>query len=293
MAGRAVTIGTFDGVHRGHRLVIDTLRAEAANRGLSPAVITFDRHPLELIAPERAPRRIMLPEDERKMLASVVEEVILIPFDAATRSMSVARWMAAMRERWDVRLIVMGYDNTFGSDGLMLDLGGYAAIGNSEGIEVTGSPVLKGISSSAIRKEITEGRVGTAASMLGRDHSLHGMVVHGKALGRTLGFPTANLIFDSRLLVPASGVYAAYATLPDGSKHKAVVNIGIRPTVADPAMPPSLSVEAHVTDWSGDLYGKEVTLTFVNRLRNEEHFPSIDHLRNAIAADIESVKALP
>lgn len=255
----------------------------ARERGARPVAVTFDRHPLEIVAPERAPLLLTLPGEQEKLLEKSGVEVLRINFDESTRRLTAAEWMKRLRDEQNMSVLVVGYDNTFGSDGLCMSLSDYADIGRQIGVEVVQAPVVDGISSSAVRRAVAAGDVKKAAEMLGRPYELNGAVVHGNALGRTIGWPTANLAPDARRLIPSPGVYAAGAVLPDGKNYPAVVNIGNRPTVAANA---PLSIEAYIIGWSGSLYGLELRLRFLSRLRDEKRFGSLELLKEEIAADV-------
>lgn len=283
---KIVTTGTFDGVHKGHRKVLDFMKERGAALGLSPAVVTFDRHPLEVISPERAPKLLMTPDDRDAALSSFGVEVVRLAFDESLRRLTAAQWLRRMH-RAGVEEVVVGYDNTFGCDGRSLRMEDYFRLGRAEGIAVEEAPLLPGVSSTLVRDALAQGRVEDAARMLGRPYVLTGTVVHGRHLGHKLGFPTANVDCGSRLAIPAPGVYAADVVLPYGSLRKAVVNIGSRPTVDNGS---DISVEAHIPGFSGDLYGKTVSLRFLRRLRDEHRFGSLDELQAAIRADIESLQ---
>lgn len=283
MTRRAVSIGTFDGVHRGHKVVVETLRRIAALRGLEPMVITFDRHPLEIIAPDRAPGRIMPIDEEITLLKSLGVEVMVQPFTEHTRRLTAAQWLHHLNSDLYTAALVMGYDNTFGCDGRTLSPGDYVVLGEEAGIPVEIAPEVPGVSSSAIRKAIAQGSVASAADMLGRPYSISGPVVGGKRLGRRIGFPTANVDPAKGLVIPSPGVYAARAVMPEGEKRNAVVNIGTRPTVDDSGV---ISIEAHIPDWQGDLYGSNLRLEFIGRLRDEQRFASVDELKERLAADV-------
>lgn len=283
---KIVTTGTFDGVHKGHREVLDFMKERGAALGLSPAVVTFDRHPLEVISPERAPKLLMTPDDRDAALSSLGVEVVRLAFDESLRRLTAAQWLRRMH-RAGVEEVVVGYDNTFGCDGRSLRMEDYFRLGRAEGIAVEEAPLLPGVSSTLVRDALAQGRVEDAARMLGRPYVLTGTVVHGRHLGHKLGFPTANVDCGSRLAIPAPGVYAADVVLPYGALRKAVVNIGSRPTVDNGS---DISVEAHIPGFSGDLYGKTVSLRFLRRLRDEHRFGSLDELQAAIRADIESLQ---
>ncbi|MBD5200666.1 MAG: riboflavin biosynthesis protein RibF [Bacteroidales bacterium] len=276
------TVGTFDGVHRGHRLVIDTMLERARMLDAMPLVFTFDHHPLCLIAPERAPGRLMKSEEEVETLRSLGVEVRVLHFDERLRSMKAAEWLSALRQKHNVKWLVMGFDNTFGSDGIDFSLADYMRIGEECGVDITVADRLPGVSSSIIRRQLREGKLREANEGLGRPFTLSGTVVTGKALGRRIGFPTANLRPDEGRLVPAKGVYAAYASLGNNILLPAIVNIGNRPTVSDAG---DVSIEAHIIGWEGNIYGRELTLHFIERLRDEKHFGSLEELIGAIRMD--------
>lgn len=290
MSDKAAVIGTFDGVHLGHIAVLHKLKEEADNRGLTPIAITFDRHPLALIDPQRAPKAITsIPKKEELILRSGVLPIV-IPFDEELRATSAEDWMLRLKREHDVRMLVVGYDTTFGCDGIAYSISDYKRLGERLGIEVIEAPFVPGISSSAIRKAIANGEIKEANDMLGRHFSLSGIVVAGNRLGRTIGYPTANIMPSPGIVVPANGVYAVKITLPNGKKRDAMVNIGVRPTIRRGN---EKTVEAHIIDWNGDLYGKSVTLTFYSRLRDEIAFKSIDALRKQLDADrLEVMKSL-
>ncbi len=283
---KIVTTGTFDGVHKGHREVLDFMKERGAALGLSPAVVTFDRHPLEVISPERAPKLLMTPDDRDAALSSLGVEVVRLAFDESLRRLTAAQWLRRMH-RAGVEEGGVGYDHTVGCAGRSLRMEDYFRLGRAEGIAVEEAPLLPGVSSTLVRDALAQGRVEDAARMLGRPYVLTGTVVHGRHLGHKLGFPTANVDCGSRLAIPAPGVYAADVVLPYGALRKAVVNIGSRPTVDNGS---DISVEAHIPGFSGDLYGKTVSLRFLRRLRDEHRFGSLDELQAAIRADIEALQ---
>lgn len=287
MNGAAAAIGTFDGVHLGHEAVLACLRDVASRHGLTPVAVTFDRHPLALIAPERAPMAITTPEKKAELIRKAGVCPLVLPFDENLRSTTARGWMRRLHEEMGVTEIVAGYDNTFGCDGINLSIAGYAAIGRECGIGITEAPFIPGVSSSAIRKAIAAGDVEHAERMLGRPFCLNGIVVEGNRLGRTLGFPTANLLPEPGIIIPGNGVYAAMATLPDGKRHEAMVNIGTRPTVR---RGDDRTVEAHILGYNGDLYGHHVALSFRARMRDETRFNSIDALRAQLEKDKAAIR---
>lgn len=293
-APAAATVGTFDGVHLGHRLVISTLLDIAAARGERPVVFTFDRHPLAVIAPDRAPKRLMLPAEEAEAIRALGCDVVMLTFDERLRSMTAREWLTLMRDKYCVRTLLMGYDNNFGSDGRRLTTADYDLICKELGIELIIAGQLPSVSSTAVRGAIAERRVKDAAEMLGRPYSLTGEVIHGDAIGRTIGRPTANLRVDPSLLLPAPGVYAAFArndrndSSSPNNPIKALVNIGVRPTVDGH----ETRVEANLLDFDGDLYGRRMTLEFADRIRDERRFPDLDTLRRQIGDDEERARRI-
>lgn len=287
MKPSVAAIGTFDGVHRGHLAVIDKLKEVASDNGLEPVVITFDSHPLSIIAPQRAPAAITSVEKKQDLLKKAGVRPVILHFDEAMRKITARDWMRRLHKEYGVKVLVVGYDNTFGSDGITLSIADYKRIGKEVGVEVVEAPFVKGISSSAIRKDLVAGKVEEASSMLGRNFSLPGNVVSGNHLGRTIGFPTANLIPQPGLTIPANGVYVATALLPDGSTYPAIINIGTRPTVR---RGDQRTIEAHIIGFDGDLYGRRLILNFYKRLRDEKRFNSIEALRTQIEKDKEAAK---
>ncbi len=286
---KAATVGTFDGVHLGHRLVLDTLREEALRDGLEPIAITFDRHPLSLIAPERAPGYLLDTDAKRRLLDAEGVTPVVMPFNEQMRRQTAYEWMRRLHDRMGVRVLVVGYDNTFGSDGLSLDIGDYQSLGEVVGIRVVEAPVLAGVSSSAVRKAVASGEIERANEMLGRPYRLEGTVKGGNHLGSKIGFPTANLPVPEGQIIPAEGVYAAEATLPDGQRRRAAVNIGRRPTIGDLRAP---IIEAHILDYDGDLYGEHLALDLIGRIRGEQKFDSVEDLQRQLDRDVRQVRDL-
>lgn len=282
---RIATVGTFDGLHRGHREVLRILTEEARRRGLIPTVMTFDRHPLETVAPDRAPKLLVGIDRRDELLKLEGADVVRLEFNEDIRSLSAKEWMTRLARDFDVAAIVIGYDNTFGSDGVALTIADFRRIGQEVGIEIIEAPTVPGCSSSGARKAVTAGDLQAAYEILGRPFCISGQVEHGKGVGRTIGVPTANLRTDSRQLIPGEGVYAAKALTPFG-EYRAVVNIGRAPTITDGG---KTTIEAHLLDFKGDLYGQTVDIIFGPRLRDEQKFPSVEELRLRIAADIEAV----
>ncbi len=287
---KAVTIGTFDGVHRGHQLVLDTLKKEAKARGLKPVAITFDRHPLELVAPERAPGQLMSTERKGEMIRREGVEPLILPFTEQLRGMRAYEWLDYIHRKYDVELLIAGYDNTFGSDGIDMSIADYKAMGDAIGIEVIAAPEEEGVSSSAVRKAVKAGDIAKAKRLLGHRPEIEGKVLPGFHVGSEIGFPTANLQISRKAAMPAPGVYAAEAFIDDSEAGlPAMVNIGYRPTFegTDKASG-HLTVEAHIIGEDEDLYNRKVRLEFEDRLRDEKKFGSVRELTEQLQKDRET-----
>lgn len=287
---RAATIGMFDGVHTGHRHLIGTL-LRANTSVLPPVAVTFSDHPLLTLRPDKAPMLLTPPAEKERLLRELGTEPCIMTFDSKLASMAAMEFMSLLVDRFGIDRLVLGFNNRFGHD-TSLGFDDYRLLGLRLGIEVISAgelPSSTTVSSSAIRERLLEGNVTEASSMLARPYSLSGTIEHGKRIGSTIGFPTANLHLSfPRQLVPASGVYAADVILPDGTRHIAAVNIGYRPTV-DTSANPAKTIEAHLPGFKGDLYGKKMTVEFIRRIRGERKFDSLDSLRQQLAADISSL----
>lgn len=287
---RVATVGSFDGVHRGHVSLLRQLVSLADARGCRSAVITFRNHPRELIH-GGVDRLTGLDERLRLIGAEGVDDIILLDFDERLRMMTAGEFMAYVRSRYGVDVMLLGFNNGFGHDGLR-GIDAYRRAGHAVGVEVCGAVEVQGpkVSSTAVREALSAGDVARAEALLGRPYSLAGRVVHGRELGRTIGYPTANVEpVCADALVPLRGVYAAYVTLPDGSVRRAIMNIGHRPTIDDGR---GDTIEVHVLDYDGDLYDRLVTVTFRARLRDERRFDSLDALRRQLDADADMARRL-
>lgn len=286
-----VTLGNFDGVHRGHEHLLARVQAVAAANAGTSVVVTFRPHPVVVLRPDRSFRLICSYDRKLELLEAVgIDLVLEVPFDR-----SIAQWPA---ERFvdellvgglGLRWFVAGPDSRFGK-GRAGDAELLQAVGPGLGFGVESIAPLQldghPASSSRIRQLAAAGDVAAAAVVLGRPLSLSGQVVEGDRRGRTIGFPTANLAPSSGL-VPRHGVYAAWAVLQGETQRRpAVINVGTRPTFDGKA----LSVEAHLLDFEGDLYGKRLTLKLVDRIRDELRFDGVDALVAQIHADVESAR---
>jgi riboflavin kinase/FMN adenylyltransferase len=286
-----LALGTFDGVHRGHQAVIQAVREEANRIGGDAVVVTFDPHPVMVIAPPREPFLLTTIDERIELLAAAgVDAAIVVKFNDEIRQMSAAGWLDLLLEHVRPRHLFASSTHAFGRnrEGTPALLGEWA---RPRGVRVTVVPPVRNggvvISSSATRERLRNGDIRTAADWLGRWYSVRGEVVPGDRRGRQLGMPTANLRLPPEKLVPARGVYAAYARV-HGRTHKAAVNAGVRPTFGDG---PSL-VEAHLLDVDEDMYGRTLEVAFVHRLRDELRFESIEALKAQMQADIELIRRL-
>ncbi len=286
----AVAVGVFDGVHRGHRAVIEQVVGHAHERGLTPAVLTFDPHPLEVLSPNRAPRLLSTIGQRITALTSAGADVVgVLPFPII-RDMApdhFAREVLGTHLR--AKLVAVGSDFRFGRD-RSGDLDTLRTAGVSEGYELLAIDLVADdghgpISSTAIRELLQAGEVAAAAELLGHPYELSGIVVEGDRRGRTIGFPTANLAIDERIATPADGVYSAWALCHEDLRP-AVVNIGVRPTFDGTRR----TIEAHLLEFDNDLYGKAMDIRFVERLRGEQRYDSVEDLVAQIAVDVENAK---
>lgn len=281
------TLGNFDGVHRGHQAILARLQEEAQRVDAETMVITFHPHPRQILDPTSPFQHIMSLKERLRVLWDLdIDHALVIPFDLGFAETTAAEFVEdILWERLRVRGVYVGEYTAFGHG-----REGNARYLASEGRRLgyaTGvvDPVFSGehrISSSRIRGAIAGGDMDLAARLLGRHHVVAGHVVHGEGRGKDLGFPTANLFTDGSAL-PPSGVYAAWATLADGARLGALVNIGNRPTFGESQ---GTTVEAYILDHEGDLYDQALSLAIVRRLRAEVAFPNVDALKAQIAEDV-------
>lgn len=281
------TIGMFDGVHCGHRFLIEQMQQEANVRNLETHVFSFESHPLAMIRPECVPPMLSTSVERAQLIKSLgVDCFTSLDFTAEMQRLTAQEFMLMLRNDYRVDVIILGFNNRFGSDRLK-DIADYKKIGLQIGIEVLQAKKYPGVCSSTIRQYLSVGKIAEATKALDRHYQLGGMVVKGKQLGRTIGFPTANISPDnSDKLIPMAGVYACIATTSDGNRLSAMVNIGRRPTVdADGA---AMSIEVHLIDYSGDLYDKMLVIEFVEFIRYEQRFDSLECLVEQLKQDRQS-----
>jgi riboflavin kinase / FMN adenylyltransferase len=282
-----ITIGSFDGVHRGHQTLISRLVEEAHQSGHLAVVVTFFPHPAVVLRNISDPYYLTSPEERADLLAQLgVDYLVTLPFDRELAAVSAADFMQMLSTHLGLRRLWVGSDFALGRN-REGDVPRLQMIGKDLGFEVqVMEPVLENgetISSSHVRAALQEGQVGEAARLLGRNYSVTGEVVHGDGRGHLLGIPTANLSIWPQRLLPAYGIYATWVQFAD-QRLPSVSNIGIRPMFQSEDKSPR--VEAHLLDFNQDLYGQVLTLEFVKFLRNEEKYSSIDALLEQIKQDI-------
>ena len=289
MKNTIYALGFFDGVHLGHQALLSACRELAAKHGCSAGVVTFASHPDTLVK-GNTPMLINSPKDREKLLREQnrMEILVTLPFDSAMRSMPWETFLDMLRKHYDAAGFVCGQDFRFGhrGSGNAHALWEYC---NRENLPCTVVPdqIVKGIrvSSTYIRRQLEDGHMATAVRFLGHPHILTGKVVHGKALGRKLDIPTANLLLPEGLAVPRFGVYVC-SCLIDGKRYPAVTNVGTRPTVQGSG----ITVEPWILDYSGDLYEREITLEFHYFLRPEMKFQSLEALQQEIRRNAEETR---
>ena len=286
-----VTLGNFDGVHLGHRELFRQLVKTARQFSCQSAVLTFKPHPLKILAPERAPLLLNTYEEKQRLIAaSHIDLLVEVPFTREFAALTPEYFVDEILIRQlHAKGLIVGYDYAFGRN----------RSGNAEFLEAYCAPkdvsvsILKPVSvdgiaysSTRIRTLITQGDVASVIPLLGRQYNLSGRVVPGYRRGRAMGFPTANLETDKELL-PASGVYVVKARIKQ-QEFGAVVNIGHRPTFVEGGQ----TIEVHLLDFTGDLYGEEMRIYFIKRLREEKKFSTMGELSDAIAADVLSARQI-
>lgn len=317
----AVTIGVFDGVHRGHQALLARVVEEAAARGLSPAAVTFDRHPMAVLRPGSRPKLLTTLRRRVELLGEAgMASVLVLPFTRELSRMPAEEFakqvlFGALR----ARAVVVGANFRFGHQAAG-DVALLSELGRRRGVAVTGVPLQvldapgdrrsagaaragqgrglapalpeppggEVVSSTRIRAALAGGDVEAAARLLGRPFALEGHVVRGHRRGRLLGIPTANLAVPARLAIPATGIYAGHLETKGLGRLPAVTSVGVRPQFGGT----ELAVEAHVLDFEGDLYGRRVSVSFEHRLRGEATFPSVADLVAQMQEDVRQARHL-
>jgi riboflavin kinase / FMN adenylyltransferase len=291
--GAVVTVGTFDGVHRGHHAVLEEINRRAARTGRRSVLVTFHPHPLRIVRPELAPRLLTIPSEKKEFLAeSGLQYAVFLEFTPALQQYSPRRFVTEiLLGKLGMKELVMGYDHGFGKDrqgtvDTMRELG--AELGFA--VDVVGEVRVEGdpISSSGIRQALEKGDVVAAAQALGRPYSLQGRVVEGMKRGRELGFPTANIqLEDAEKMLPREGIYAVHGVVA-GERIQGLLHLGPRPTF--PGFPPS--VELYLLDWSGDLYGRTVRVDFCAYMREILPYESAEKLVEQLHRDVQHGRSL-
>jgi len=286
-----IGLGNFDGVHLGHQRLISWLVSEAGALGGTPAVLTFDPHPLQVLC-GKAPPKLLLQESKQEIISRLgVEVLLVIPFTTEFAALSPEEFIEKVLVRQlNVKSVFIGYNYSFGKGGRGTPET-IADIGRRFGFRVHVVPPVKvdgvPVSSTLIRGLMTAGEVSEAQKFLGYHPFIEGKVVTGDRIGRTIGFPTANLCLTDGLAAPANGVYAVVVKV-DGDDYQGVANIGLKPTFRDcPSLP---NLEVHLLDFRGDLYGKKIKVSFIRRIREERRFSSPGELIEQINMDISRVK---
>ncbi|HET7524198.1 MAG TPA: bifunctional riboflavin kinase/FAD synthetase [Acidimicrobiales bacterium] len=291
----AVTIGAYDGVHVGHRVVIERVRRVAAEQGLASAVVTFDQHPAAVVRPESAPKVLTdLPQKLELLASTNVDHVLVVHFDQERSEESPEDFVREVLVGClSARAIIVGHDFHFGykrrgNVPLLQDLGAEL------GFDVTGIRLLadepggQPVSSTRIRNLLASGSVGEAAALLGRPHQVRGVVARGDARGRELGFPTANVTVPNEIALPADGVYAGWYYRSDGIRRPTALSLGWRPTFYEHAGMSLL--EAFLLDFDGDLYDEEAKVEFVAHLRPQVKFESVQELIDQTTRDVATTR---
>lgn len=274
------TIGTFDGVHRGHQFIVRQVVNQARERGLDAVVLTFPNHPLQVLQEDFQPQMLTLSgEKEEFLLKMGVDRVVMVEFTKDLAQMKAQDFMRVMlKERLNAQVLMMGYDNHFGHD--HQSFADYQCYGRELGMEVIGCNELiseQRISSTAIRQALFHGEVEIAHHLLGYHYALQGEVVQGFQNGRKLGYPTANLQVAPSKLIPENGAYLVSTSYGYG-----MLNIGTRPTLHNGRQ---RSIEVHIFDFNGDLYGQKLTVELLYHLRKEQEFDTLDALQRQLLSD--------
>jgi riboflavin kinase/FMN adenylyltransferase len=299
--GSAVTIGAYDGVHLGHQAVIATVRRLAGERSLATAVVTFDRHPASVVRPESAPRLLTDLDQKLELLEETgVDYALVVHFDEERSKESAEDFVKeVLVDCLHAKLVVVGADFHFGHQrrgnvALLEQMGrdyGFEVMGLSL-VGPDGAPARDElqVSSTAIRRALVAGDLGTANAMLGHEYEIRGVVQHGDERGREWGFPTANVAVPEETLLPEDGIYAGWYVRPSGERVPAAISLGRRPQIYEDQ--PYRLLEVHLIDWEGSLYDEVAKVRFVARLRDELKFDSVDALLEQMHRDCAEARQL-
>lgn len=288
------TIGFFDGVHRGHQFMIDSLTTMAHAQGRQSLVITFDRHPRQVVHADYVPQLITTTDEKLQLLhATAADRIEMLHFDTQMAQLSAYEFMRqVLHEKYGVAMLLTGYDNRFGHNRAE-GFADYVRYGEEMGMKVLqNTPIdIDGlrVSSSLIRRLIVEGNITEASNCMGHPYSITGCVAHGFQEGRRIGFPTANIVPESaEKLVPGNGVYATRVSVEGGEWMPAMLNIGTNPTFQRL----QTTIEAHIIGFEGDIYGRKVRVEFGRKLRDEQRFESVEALQKQLEADKKEVEVV-
>lgn len=286
------TIGFFDGVHRGHQFMIDSLTTMAHAQGRQSLVITFDRHPRQVVHADYVPQLITTTDEKLQLLhTTAADRIEVLLFDAQMAQLSAYEFMRqVLHEKYGVAMLLTGYDNRFGHNRAE-GFADYVRYGEEMGMEVRqNTPIdIDGlrVSSSLIRRLLAEGNITEANNCLGHPYSITGCVAHGFQEGRRIGFPTANIVPESaEKLVPGNGVYATRVRVEGSEWMPAMLNIGTNPTFQRQ----QTTIEAHIIGFEGDIYGKKLCVEFSRKLRDEQRFESVEALQKQLETDKKEVE---
>lgn len=283
------TIGFFDGVHRGHQCLIEQVKALSGATCMRSMLVTFDRHPRQVLSSDYVPQLLSTFDEKQALLeASGVDRVRVLPFTTELSMLSAREFMEqVLAGQLGVKVLLMGYDHRFGHGGGTFDE--YVEWGKACGIDIVRAKELIGekVSSSRIRALMAEGDVERANRLLGYIYIIEGEVVCGHQVGRTIGFPTANVCPQQDKMLPRCGVYAVSVVLEDGQRRGGMLCIGSRPTMQNGT---DLSVEVNIFDFNGDLYGSHLRLELLSRLRDEVRFSSLDELQEQLQRDAAAAR---
>ena len=291
-----VTIGAYDGVHRGHQAVIGQVRKEAQQLGCQSVVVTFDKHPASVVRPESAPKLLTDLDQKLELLQQTgIDATLIVEFNRERSTEDPALFVKrVLVDTLRARAVVVGEDFHFGFNrggnvAMLRELGKQFDF-QVEPVKLIARPdgVEEPVSSTSIRRALAGGQVETATNLLGRAYEVRGLVVNGDKRGRMLGFPTANVEVPNAMCLPADGVYAGKFQCDDGSVHACAINLGRRPTFFEHADHSLL--EAHLLDFDGDLYGQKVSVTFEHFLRSERKFDGLEAIKTQLQLDIAAAR---
>ena len=288
-----LTIGVFDGIHRGHQEIIHALTKGAKENQAASLVISFYPHPAAVLGKRKNVKYLSLPDEKAELLEKMGVDILLThPFNPRIASFSAEDFMARIQTQIELEKLIIGYDFAIGEN-RQGDSEYLTALGYQSGYAVQTFPPLQTadltISSSRVRDALVDGRVRDAHQLLGHPYALRGSVIRGDGRGRKINVPTANIEISTEKIVPRNGVYATWAIL-HGKKYPAVTNIGIRPTFTPDKE--EANIETHILDFDTDIYGEELKLEFIACLREEKKFNSVDELLRQIHADIEKAREI-